>query len=807
MTRLALLFLPILCCAVASQDGAPAPSFNRDIRPLLADRCFACHGPDAEDRKADLRLDVPDGEHGALTPRDGVAAVVPGDLAASELWFRIAEADEGDRMPPADSHEQPFDEAQRALIRRWIESGAEYQTHWSFVPPSVAADAPRDLDGYVLRRLRAEGLEPAPEADKGTLIRRVTLDLTGLPPTSLEVTRFLADDSPLAWQRLVDRLLASPRYGEHMARYWLDLVRFADTNGIHHDHFRDSSPYRDWVIRAFNDNLPYDRFATDQIAGDLYPEPTTDQLIASGFHRLHLIIDVGTMLPEESLSRNVIDRTSAYGTAFLGLTLGCAVCHDHKFDPVTQADFFSLSAFFNNLDGAPETGGRSGPDFVRGLQPPYLEFPSEEQAARRTELEQQIASAERAVAEARAAESSAEGDAKATHEAARKAAEQRLGALRREFNQFRTTIPGAMVMRERAEPRPAHVLIRGQYDRPGAEVPRGTPAFLPPLETGDDLPTRMDLARWTVRPDHPLTARVMVNRTWQQFFGVGLVKTSEDLGSQGEVPSHPELLDFLARSFVRSGWDVKELVRRIVCSDTYKQASRAAPEAFASDPENRLLARGPRFRLDAEVIRDSMLSTSGLLEERLYGPSVKPPQPAGLWEAVALPDSYPRVHQTSPGRDAYRRSVYTFWKRGLPPPQMTIFDAPGRESCVARRERTNTPLQALLQFNEQQCVEAARHVATRACTEIAAPSNEYRIGWIYETVTSRPTDRDELRVLTALFEDLRDHYLADEAAARALLALDAEAASSPVAPPLAVHAALTVVANTIYNLDITRTKD
>ena len=671
--------------------------------------------------------------------------------------------------------------------------------HWAFREP-VATEVPavadsrfaaQDIDRFVAARLADEGLTPAPRADRRSLIRRVTFDLTGLPPTLGEIRAFLADESPDAYERLVDDLLKRPAYGEQMARSWLDAGRFADTNGVHHDHYRDLSPYRDWVIRAFRDNLPYDRFVIDQIAGDLHPEPSTDQLVASGFHRLHLIIDRGTMLPEESLTRNVIDRVTAFGTAFLGLTVHCAVCHDHKYDPIRQREFFELYAFFDDFDGAPETGSRSGSDFRRGLQPPYVDLPSPEQ---RDALDR----VHRGIAELGEKIQTAERDGDETTKQGL-LAERKL--LERERDGILRDVPAAMVMRERAEERPAHVLVRGQYDRPGAPVARGVPAFLPPLEHDGETPSRMDLARWVVDPANPLTARVFVNRVWQQFFGVGIVKTSEDLGTQGERPTHPGLLDHLAVSFVESGWDVKALVRRIVLSETYRQASSAAPAAFAADPENRLLARGPRFRMDAEMIRDAMLATSGLLNRELFGRSVKPPQPAGLWKAVALPDSYPRVHVADTGPDAHRRSLYTFWKRGLPPPQMTILDAPSREACVTRRERTNTPLQALLLMNEEQCVEASRHLALRAI--VARADDTARVEWLWETVTATLPDATERDALLGLAADLRRHYAAYPAAARALGAGPARSMDPAAATELATW---TVVASTVYNLDITKTK-
>lgn len=793
--------------ASAARGNAEDPSpvrFNRDVRPVLAEHCFACHGPDSADRQGGLRLDVPGGDDGAYRERGGAAAIVPGSPEDSEVWYRVTTEFEGEVMPPPEAHGEALDAAELDVLRRWIVGGAAFEDHWAFVPPvdrlaagagdSNGSQAPEDgaIDALVLGALGAEGVAPAARADRRTLIRRATLDITGLPPTRDEVRAFLADDDPGAYARLVDDLLARPQYGEHMARFWLDLVRFADTNGVHHDHFRDMSPYRDWVIRAFNDGLPYDRFVTEQLAGDLLTDATEDQLTASGFHRLHLIIDGGTMLPEESLSRNVIDRVSSFGTAFLGLTLQCAVCHDHKYDPIRQKDFFQLYGFFNNLDGAPETGGRRGPDFRRGVQPPYLRYPSEAQAAKLMEIKERLD----------AAQSAFSAIEKGHPDWERFEAE--INGLRRERDTVETGVRAVMVMRERPQPRQAFVFERGAYDQLGEPVERDTPAFLPPLARSDEsaAPTRLDLARWLLTPENPLTARVAVNRLWQQFFGVGLVKTSEDFGTRGEWPRHLELLDHLAVTFRESGWDVKAMVRRIVTSRTYQQSSVAPPSDFERDPENRLLARGSRFRLDAEIIRDQILATSGLLSGEMFGRSVKPPQPAGVWEAVTLPDSYPRVFAADSGDAIRRRSVYTFWKRAMPPPQMTILNAPGRESCVARRERTNTPLQALLLMNEAEYMKAARHLAVELLTGGPAGAGA-RVDWLYETVTARLPEASVRGSLTTAAADLEAMYRTDTALAEQLCE-GLELGDGLGAPEVA---AWTLITSAIHNLDVTRTRD
>ena len=799
-----ILALPALCSAEQTVR------FSRDVRPVLSDRCFHCHGPNDDDRQAELRLDRADGPEGAYRVLYDSQAIKPGSLDDSALWYRVTSQDD-DRMPPPESAKKRLSDDETRIIKRWIEEGAQYTAFWAFVPPQ-RPDIPESekpawnrqpIDRLVLRALEAEGLEPKPAADRRRLIRRLCLDLTGLPPSREEIGAFLADTSPDAYERLVDRLLAKPQYGEHMAKYWLDLVRFADTNGIHHDHYRDMSPYRDWVIRAFNENLPFDEFARYQLAGDLYAEPTRDQLVASGFNRLHLIIDRGTALPEESYTRNVVDRVTAVGTAFLGMTVQCAVCHDHKYDPLTARDFYQLFAFFNNLDGAPETGGRQGTDFQRGLQPPYIGLPTEAQETRLAELDRRIDEAEARIQQIGQRAAAAVDEAqKKLHAESKQAREKVLAEVRAERQKLSAAIPMAMVMKEKADRRPAHILVRGAYDNPGEQVEPATPAFLPAMKDTDGPKTRMDLADWFVSGGHPLTARVTVNRFWQQLFGVGIVKTSEDFGAQGEWPSHPDLLDYLAVSFVESGWDVKALVKQIVMSETYRQASGATPEVFARDPENRLLARGSRFRMDAEMMRDQILATSGLLNYEMFGASVKPPQPAGLWKTVSMPSSYPRVYEPDTGEAIYRRSVYTFWKRGMPPPQMTILDAPSREACIARRERTNTPLQALLLMNEPEYAKAARHLAHKTIAD-RSQSPADRLAVLYETITSRLPDEVETETLLDLAEDLAVTYGENADLAGRLC----EGVRLPDGVSAAELAAWTILAGTIYNLDITKTRD
>lgn len=786
MQRLASILVVTMLPFFSLETHAEDVSFNRDIRPLLSSRCFACHGPDSNTREADLRLDKPSGEQGAI----GVA-IEPGSIEYSELWARITSDDESTVMPPPDSHLKPLTKAEQDLIRSWIKAGANYEDFWAFSPPNrsktpvVKNDQWSDqvIDLHVLKKLESVGLTPADQADPRTLIRRVTFDLTGLPPTREEVHAFLKayeTDEDRAWEGLVDNLVARPQFGEHFARYWLDLVRFADTNGMHKDFYRNNVAYRDWVIRALNDNLPYDEFTRYQIAGDLYPEPTTDQLVASGFNRLHLIIDRGTALPEESFTKNVIDRVTAVGTTFMGLTVHCAQCHDHKFDPITQKDFFSLYAFFNNIDAAPETV--RSPNY--GIQEPFIRMETEEQTRQLAQIDSEILKLK------------AQKPKDAEDKQAKDDYSKKLKALQVKRAAVDKLVARAMVMKERDEIRETFVLNRGQYDAPGERVERNTPGFLPPLKKTGEVASRMDLANWFVDSQNPLTARVAVNRYWQVFFGVGLTKTSEDLGNQGEMPSHPELLDDLAVSFVESGWDVKALVKQIAMSKTYRQASGGVPSQFQQDPDNRMLARGPRYRLDAEMIRDQILATSGSLTPTMFGPSVKPPQPPGLWKAVSMTGETFRPDR---GESITRRSVYTFWKRAMPPPQMTILNAPIRDACIARRERTNTPSQALLLLNETEYLRAARRLAQKTLAQPPAKQIEF----MWETVTAKLPDQQEQKVVSSLLQDLRSRYKdSPELAEDICSGLEISSGDDKVE-----LAAWTVVGNSLYNLDITRTKD
>jgi hypothetical protein len=778
----------VLWAVPAFAGPPPAVSFNRDVRPILSENCFQCHGPDAARRKAGLRLDTREGSTAAL---DAGRAVVPGDPAASLLLQRVVSADAGERMPPRATGRRLTPE-QVEVLRRWVRAGAPYQRHWSLIPaerpplPAVADSTwPRNaIDTFILARLEKEGLRPSPEAAKSTLLRRVSLDLTGLPPTPRELDDFLADSSPDAYEKVVDRLLASPAYGERMALVWLDLARYADTNGYNNDEERTMWAWRDWVLDAFNDNMAYDRFVTEQIAGDLLAGATPAQKLATGFNRNHVITTEGGIIPEEYRIEYVADRVHTTSSVFLGLSFGCARCHDHKFDPISQKDYYRFFAFFNNIQDH-TIGYNKG-----AAAEPYVRLPSRRQQAvlhgldrRRRDLEEQCRKREAA----------------ADEEYQRLKGE--LEAVKRERADFDKGVPTTMVMQELPSRRQTHVLKRGQYDQPGEKVEPAVPGCLPPLPAGAPA-NRLGLARWLVDPANPLTSRVAVNRWWQMYFGSGIVETAEDFGSQGAWPSHAELLDWLATELVRTGWDVKRMQRHLVTSATYRQSSRASPELIERDPGNRLLARGPRFRLPAETVRDNALAVSGLLVQRQGGPSVKPYQPGGLWEDVSVERRV--VYKPGTGSELYRRSLYTYWKRTCPPPALTTFDAPDRETCVIRRARTNTPLQALVLLNDPTYVEAARKLAERILRE-GGPSPESRLSHAFLLAVSRRPRPAEVQVLLPILRRALDRFRSNPRASAQLVAIGA----SPRDPALdtAELAAWATVAGVILNLDETITKE
>lgn len=1024
MKRFLCLSVPILFVATLA-SGQPSPPaakeiprkvhYSRDIRPILSNNCFVCHGP-AGKPKAGLRLDVR--EEAVAELGGGGRAIVPGDAKASLLLGRIFSSGK-DKMPPANSHKQ-LKQGEKELLKRWIEQGAEYQPHWALVaakrpaPPLAKGGLegwPRNgIDHFILQRMEEEGLKPSPPADRVALLRRVTLDLTGLPPTPAEVDAFLADNSADAYDKAVDRLLASPHYGERMAMHWLDGARYADTNGYQVDTERSMWPWRDWVIDAFNAGMPFDQFTIDQIAGDMLPGATLRQKVATGFNRNHRINEEGGSIAEEFRVEYVVDRVETTATVWLALTMGCARCHDHKYDPISQTDFYRFFAFFNNV---PENGIGAGGPFVKG--------PSREQEAKLQEIAAKIKEVEdrslapdaeldkahaawerevcanapvawvipdpvrfesqggatltklpdqsllatganpatetytivlpadlksltgirvealpddslpargpgraqngnavlskvtvsvaaaggasKAVPLASAsADFSQQGfpaahallgkpqngwalhpefgkphfavfqtqapvslgagaqvtvtleftyggshqfgrvrlaltesanphgkdsvppsirqiltlpadkqtDAQKTElrryyrltvAGAGKGLAAELAALRKQQAALQGSGPNVMVMEEINPPRQTYFLKRGQYDQPGDKVAPGIPASLPPLPK--DVPAnRLALARWMVDASNPLTARVAVNRYWQMLFGTGIVRTTENFGIQAEWPSHPELLDWLATEFVRLKWDTKALLKLMVTSATYRQSAKVTLQLMEKDPENRLLARGPRLRLSAEIIRDQALAASGLLVRKLGGPSVKPYQPPGLWEELAYGPGV-NVYRQDKGENLYRRSMYTFWRRSVPPPSMTTFDAPSREVCTVSRSRTNTPLQALALMNDTIFVEASRNLAQRAMLE-GGKTTDDRLTYAFRLVLARPPSAAELKVLRAGHERHHADFRTNLESARKLLSVG----ESPRRPELdaAEMAALTLVAGTIFNLDQTITK-
>jgi hypothetical protein len=1041
-------FLALLCCLASTSANAAEPKvdFARDIQPILSHHCSSCHGPDEKARKAELRLDVRDS---ALARK----AVVPGNLKASKLAARIDSTDETERMPPADT-KKPLSAQQKQLLKTWIEQGANYAQHWAFLSPRRPATpqvnntswSRNGIDPFVLQRLEREGLKPSPEADKATLIRRVTLDLTGLPPTLQELDNFLADTSPNAYEKVVDRLLASPRYAERMAMAWLDAARYADTNGFNNDEDRTQWPWRDWVIDAFQHNMPYDQFIVEQLAGDLLPNPTVSQRIATGFHRNQVHNTEGGIIAEEYRVEYVADRVHTTATIFLGLSMQCARCHDHKFDPITQREYYQFFAYFNNLSDKQA----SYSNFV-GAEP-FIRAPSKDQQSKLDKLEHRRAEREKQIqkyeseADAHVAKweksltqeeiqklgnvgfvlhlpldetkgeavhsgdgaqrGTVRGKAKwtagktgsalefdgntfvevsqapnfdsdgpfsislwtfpisneggaliskmddgnayrgydvllesgkiavhvihhwpdnaikivtkkavalnswhnvvVTYDGSRKAAgvkvyvdgklepadisndslrgtiitdkplhlgkrqatltfkgklddvklfgvelnpeqvsqlaagqpvnlvsnvlaippEKRtsvektqvrrfyLERIDKDYSRLRNErdeatrqkqelekgFPVVMVMQELPTPRETFILKRGQYDAHGEKVIAGVPAILPRLP--DNAPkNRLALANWLVSPAHPLTARVAVNRWWQMIFGTGLVKTVEDFGLTGELPSHPELLDHLAVELVQNRWDVRATIKLMVMSATYRQSSRLTQELRERDPENRLLARGSRYRLPAELVRDNALAISGLLKESIGGASVKPYQPSGLWEDVTV--SRRGVYVAEKGDNLYRRGMYTFWKRTCPPPALMSFDAPNREVCVARRATTNTPLQALILLNDPTYVEAARKFAERVLLE-GGKTAETRLAFAFRCAVSRTPSPDEERIALGIYQNSLKRFQADKEAAKKLLAVG----DSPRDKTLdeTELAAWTTVTSTILNLDETISK-
>lgn len=764
--------ITLACSIVALSTMASADDklqFNRDIRPILSDHCFACHGPDARHREAELRLDV---REVAIEK----AAIVPGKVSESKALERIHSLDPDLVMPPPASHKK-LSPSQIDLLQRWIEQGAEYQKHWAYEAP-VKPDLPADkhpIDALIERELAEHSMTLSPRADRRTLIRRLSFDLIGLPPSPSEVTSFLSDRSSDAYGDLVQRLLASPHYGERMAIGWLDVVRFADTAGYHSDNPRNVWPYRDWVIESFNNNKRFDRFTLEQIAGDLMPDANQETRVGSAFNRLLLSTEEGGAQPKDYEARMLTDRVRAIGAAWLGQTTGCAQCHDHKFDPFTTHDFYALGAFFADIK-EPIIGRREDGMVVC---PP-------EKAAEWERLKARVSADQPAASQN---ENSTSTQAKAEAE--------------KELKKFESALPHCLVSVSSSQKRSVRILPRGNWmDESGEVVQPALPNYLPQPRRSSESGelTRLDLAQWLVSRDNPLTARTVMNRLWKQFFGTGLSRVLDDLGAQGEPPTNPALLDYLACEFMDSGWDMKHMVRLIVTSETYRQVSTASPKLRTADPLNRWLARQSPYRIDAELVRDNALKVSGLLVGKLGGPSVYPYQPEGYWENLNFPT---RDYTATQGPDQYRRGLYAWWQRSFLHPSLLAFDAPSREECTAERNRSNLPQQALVLLNDPTYVEAAGHLAGR--TLVKCQDDAERMRWMWQQVLQREPSEAERQAITKLVDTHRHTYAQNRQAAEKLL----NQGQSPAAKDIdsVELAAWTHAARVLLNLHETITRE
>ncbi len=810
--RVFAVVITVVCVSVGTA-GAEEPAqtkldFNRDIRPILSDHCFECHGPDEGSRETDLRFDLKQSAFAELS--DGEFAIVPGKPGDSQLYLRISSNDDDLRMPPADFG-KPLKPAQIESLKQWINAGAAWDEHWSLTPPrrpsapqvSNTAWVKGEVDRYILARLDDENFAPSPEADRVTLIRRLSFDLTGLPPTVEEVDAFVADREPGAYERVVDRLLSSPHFGERLAVYWLDLVRYADTVGYHGDQERQISAYRDYVIEAFNDNLPFDQFTVDQIAGDLLPKATRDQKVAAGFNMLGMTTIEGGAQAKEYLAKYAADRVRTTSVVWMGATMGCAECHDHKYDPYTMRDFYSFAAFFADIQ-------------QKGVANPSanLLLPTEEQAARLADLKSELKVAQREfdqlTAEAKQGsaangpESKKETDQKSDDnefDHRLKAAKKKLAEAKRlhdrHLGAIRKTISPVA-----GDPREMRVLARGDWmDDSGEIVQPAVPRSLGQVEQQGERATRLDLARWLVSGNQPQTARVFVNRLWKLYFGTGLSAVLDDVGSQGERPTHPELLDWLAMEFVESGWDIKHMVRLMVTSAAYQQSSLPRDDLRTRDPQNRLLARQSRFRIEAEFVRDAALRISGLLITEIGGEPSRPYQPAGYYAYLNFPK---RTYQSHRGTQQYRRGVYMHWQRTFLHPMLLAFDAPSREECTAERPISNTPLAALTLLNDPTFVEASRAFAERILQQGGAADGQ-KLRWAWRRVVSRHPSEAELQILRALLDKHRRLYADDPEAAKKLLQIGLH--QTPGELNVAELAAWTSVARALLNLNETITRN
>ena len=764
MRRFALLIAVLL--PVSGRAADPVIDFNRDVRPILSNNCFACHGPDEKERKGKLRLDTPDGALKALTP---------GKPDDSELIARVVSADAEMVMPPPKTGKK-LSAKDVETLKAWVKQGGKYATHWSYVKPNRPAvsdgssfkfQVSNPVDAFIQQRLVKEGLKPSPEADRYALVRRVALDLTGLPPTVAEVDEFVKDASANAYEKMVDRMLAKPAFGEHWARLWLDLARYADSAGYADDPPRTIWPYRDYVIKSLNANKPFDRFTIEQIAGDLLPDATDETRTATAFHRNTMTNSEGGTNDEEFRNAAVVDRVNTTLAVWMGTSMACAQCHTHKYDPISQKEYFAFYALLNNTE-----------DADRNDESPVLALDdTPERKAKRGEYQEAVAALQKVKLKDK---DDADGLKKVIDGLNKKVADLRPKA----------TVP---VLKElpKDKRRVTKLQFRGNFLDLGEVVTEGTPQAFHPLPKGEA--NRLAMAKWLVSPDNPLTARVTVNRFWEQVFGTGLVRTTEEFGTQGELPSHPELLDWLAVEFAEK-WDVKHLLKLLVMSATYRQSSKVTPEMTERDPDNRQYARGPRYRLSAETVRDQALAVSGLLSAKMYGPSVRPLRPsAGLNAAFGGNLDW----QPSAGEDRHRRGLYTEWRRTSPYPSMVTFDAPSREACTLRRIRTNTPLQALVTLNDPVYVEAAQALARKAAGQ--GKTTEERVTFAFRSCVGRPPSDKELSRLVALFDESKATYTKDAKKAEVM-------ATDPIGPlpkgaDAADLAAWTTVCNVLLNLD------
>ena len=730
-------------------------SYNFHIRPILSDKCFKCHGPDPSHREAFLRLDIADSAYAPSKNSKGLFPIVPGKPDESEVYKRISTDDLTYLMPTPESHLTALNEYEVKLFKKWIKQGARYEPHWAFIkpaktdPPKVSDEkwVKNDIDRFILRKMDEKGLAPNEEADKERLLKRVYLDLTGLPPSVEKMDQFLADNSNAAYEKVVDELLQSPQYGEKMGLHWMDVARYADSYGYQDDNIRTQWPWRDWVIHAFNKNLPYDQFLTWQIAGDMLPDATKETILATGFFRNHKYTEEGGVVPEEYRIEYLIDKTKTYSKGLLGITMECAQCHDHKYDPFSQKDYYSLFAFFNNTK---EVGYEGDVMQSKPAKNPILAISREDR--------------------------------------------QNLLNFIQAKDTGKLTVS---VMGELDTVRKTYVLNRGAYDQPAGEVSPSAVAAVMKFDTSRFEPNRLGLAKWTVDKNNPLTARVFVNQVWQEIFGRGFVKTTGDFGMQGELPTHPELLDWLAIDFMENGWNIKRLMKQIVTSATYMQSAKVTKEHLQNDPENIYLARANRTRLKAELVRDLYLSSSGLLVKTIGGPSVKPYQPAGIWESTTSGRGVLARYKQDHGEDLYRRGLYTFIKLTVPPPGMIMFDASNRDQCEVKRLQTNTPLQALIMMNDPAVLEASRVFSQRLLAEKS--TSEQKIVKAFRSIICRTPTTTEQKILTDYYEEQLQAFQQKKLDAASTLQVGEykpETAADPVQ-----SAALMKVISMVYNLE------